>query len=153
MNAWTISGNVGSIGEERQAGSTTASDFTLAWNNPREKDKKEPMWVKIKLFGNQSKLVQYLHKGARVVVSGRCEYETWKDKNGGERFQIVCVANEIDLPPKSENSATNEPRQIPEEPIAPPAPRQSTPQRQAATAKAQPAPLKDYGLENDETPF
>ena len=129
MNAWTISGNVGNIGEERQAGSTTASDFTLAWNNPRQKDA-EPLWVKVKLFGNQSKLVQYLHKGARVVVSGRLEIEQWKDKNGGDRFTVCCVANEIDLPPKSESAAHDEP--LREEPIAPPAPR---PQQQAARLK------------------
>lgn len=129
MNSLTISGNVGSIGEERQAGNTTASDFTLAWNNPRDKDKKEPMWVKVKLFGNQSKLVQYLHKGARVVVSGRLEIEQWKDKTGGDRFTVVCVANEIDLPPKSENAAQDDTHQLPETPAPRNAP---VPQRQAA---------------------
>ena len=132
MNSLTISGNVGSIGDERQAGSTTASDFTLAWNNPRDKEKREPMWVKVKLFGNQSKLVQYLHKGARVVVSGRLEIEQWKDKAGGDRFTVVCVANEIDLPPKSESAAHDEP-QLREEPIALPAPRNAPrPQHPAA---------------------
>lgn len=124
MNAWTISGNVGNIGEERQAGSTTASDFTLAWNNPRQKDA-EPLWVKVKLFGNQSKLIQYLSKGARVVVSGRLEIEQWTDKQGGTRFAVVCVANEIDLPPKSEGAAQ-------EEQIAPAPRTASRPQQQAA---------------------
>lgn len=133
MNSLIISGNVGSVSEERQAGSTTASDFTLAWNNPREKEKNEPMWVKVKLFGNQSKLVQYLHKGARVVVSGRLEVEYWKDKNGGDRFTLCCVANEIDLPPKSENAAHDDSHELRETPIAPPAPRNApVPQRQAA---------------------
>lgn len=131
MNQLTISGNVGSVGEPKQVGDTTLSEVSIAWNNPRKKDG-EPLWIRVKLFGNQSKLIQYLHKGARVVVSGRLEIETWTDKDGGNRFTVVCVANEIDLPPKSEAAGRDDSNELRETEIAAPAPRQAQrPQPQA----------------------
>lgn len=127
MNQLTISGNVGSVGEPKQFGDTTLSEISIAWNNPRKKDA-DPLWIRVKLFGKQSDLVKYIRKGDRLTVSGRLEIDTWVDKDGGNRFAVVCVANEIDLPPKPEAGRD----ELRETEIAEPAPRQAQrPQHQA----------------------
>lgn len=129
MNQLIISGNVGNVGEPKQIGDTTLSEVSIAWNNPRKKDA-EPMWVRVKLFGKQADLVRYIRKGDRLTVSGRLEIETW-EKDGQTRFAVVCVANEIDLPPKSEGR--DDSHELRETPIAERAPRNAPlPQRQAA---------------------
>lgn len=130
MNQLTISGNVGSVGEPKQIGDTTLSEVSIAWNNPRKKDG-EPLWIRVKMFGKQADLVKYIRKGDRLTVSGRLEIDTW-EKDGQTRFAVVCVANEIDLPPKSENAGRDDSRELRETEIAPPAPRQTQrPQPQA----------------------
>jgi single-strand DNA-binding protein len=50
----------------------------------------------VKMFGSLAENVaESLPKGARVVVTGRFEQETWETQEGDKRSKIVVIADEV----------------------------------------------------------
>ena len=93
MQSITICGNIGKEAEIRttQSGQKVAN-FSVAVNNPREKDA-PPTWWSCSLWGNRAdKLAQYLTKGTKVTVIG--EFST-RDHEGKTYMQ--CSVDQIAL--------------------------------------------------------
>lgn len=60
-------------------------------------------------FGKQAEFVQnYLHKGTKIVVSGRIENNSYTDKDGNKRTSTQIMVEEIDF---AESRSTDAPKE------------------------------------------
>jgi len=69
---------------------TAVARITLAinrrWSNEAGEQKEEVTFVDIDAFGKQAETIgQYLKKGRPLLVEGRLRYETWDDKQTGQK--------------------------------------------------------------------
>ena len=63
--------------------------FDLAFRQAKQKTG----WIKITCFQHQAESAEkYLHKGARVTITGSLDKETWETDQGEKRsaYQIIC---------------------------------------------------------------
>ena len=83
---------------------TAVADIGMAINrvipadNGGEK-KEETTFVDVTLWGRTAEIVQqYCHKGSPLFIEGRLQYDTWEDKQSGQkRSRIRVVAEGIQL--------------------------------------------------------
>lgn len=111
LNTVTITGNLTRDPELRALPSgTSVCEMGVACNG-RKKQGEE--WVEVahffdvSVFGNQgNNCAQYLSKGKKVGVTGRLQYSSWEDKNGGgKRSKVSIVAHDVTfLTPKGEST-------------------------------------------------
>ena len=105
-----VSGNIGNNIELRySAAGKCVGAFSLpvksGWG-----DNEKTSWVRCKLFGDRAeKLGPYLTKGVKVTVTGAFMLEEW-EKNGVKHSMPCILVNDVDLPPKTENSMRPEPK-------------------------------------------
>jgi single-strand DNA-binding protein len=97
----TIAGNLTRDPEVRdsQAGNKWAT-FSVAVNRRRTPPGGgEPIekvrFYNCKVFGQQAANLESLHKGNRIIVSGRLEDEEWKANDGTDRKTEVLIVDEI----------------------------------------------------------
>ena len=65
-------------------------------------------FVDCAVFGNMAEtLSKMLHKGMRVTVSGKLNYQTW-ERDGQRRSKLEIIANDVILPPR-QNTPSNQP--------------------------------------------
>lgn len=90
----TITGNVGKEPALRTTqGGKTMANFSVA---STEKKDGPTTWVDVVCFDEQADMVsQSLHKGDRVVVTGRVALETYEKKDGSQGFSLRLVADEV----------------------------------------------------------
>lgn len=93
MNVFTFTGNLGKDCRTGNQGGTAVCNFTVAVKSGYG-DKEQTLWLDCALWGRQaeSKLPQYLTKGAQVAVSG--ELGT-KDHEG--KTYLTCRVSSISL--------------------------------------------------------
>jgi single-strand DNA-binding protein len=91
INRVTLLGNLGKDPEIRSTpGGLAVASFSLA-TTERVKDKDgnwndRTEWHNIKAFGRTAEVVgQYLKKGRTVYVEGRIHYDSWDDKETGQK--------------------------------------------------------------------
>lgn len=77
---------------------TAYSRFGLAVEVPKQAGnwagERETVFYQVTVFGSLAEHVaESLHKGDRVIVSGKGRVERWRDKSGEERVSKVVVAN------------------------------------------------------------
>jgi len=99
VNKVILIGNLGKDPEVRStpSGQSVAS-FSLAtsrrWKDKSGNRQEETAWHNIKVWGKQAEIAgQYLKKGKQIYLEGRIEYQTWEDRQSGEkkyRTEIVC---------------------------------------------------------------
>ena len=110
INRVTISGNLTSDPELREAASMSVCQMRIASNSSRKTQAGEwedkPNYFDVIVWGqagiNCSKL---LTKGQRVTVDGRLDWSEW-EKDGVKRQAVKIVANQVEFP--SRNSAPAE---------------------------------------------
>ena len=113
MNHVVVSGNLTKDCELRStSGGTSILNFSIAVND-RRKNGRTGEWEDIAhfvdciVFGKRAEaLAKILHKGSRVYVDGRLSQSRWEDKQGNKRSKIEIVANDIELPPRSQQNAS-----------------------------------------------
>lgn len=97
MISVTISGRVGADAEVRQAGSTDVLSFRMASNDFRHKEKVTD-WVSVSLFGKRAAtLVQYVTKGASIVVRGKAYVRTYQSREGQTVAALEVDASDVEL--------------------------------------------------------
>jgi single-strand DNA-binding protein len=81
MNVCTFTGNLGKDCRLGNVGGTAVCNFTVAAKSGFG-DKEKTIWLNCALWGKQaeSKLTQYLTKGAQVAVSGELGTEEYEGK-------------------------------------------------------------------------
>jgi single-strand DNA-binding protein len=95
MNLVTVTGNLGQDPEifySANSGDPIAS-FSLAVRSGREKT----TWLKVTAFKKTAEVCEtYLHKGARIIVSGYLDQDKW-EKDGKSYSTIKLIANQIEF--------------------------------------------------------
>jgi len=96
MNVIVITGNLGSDPESFFSdGGTQVVSFPIAFRSTKEKDGK---WIKITCFNKTAELAEkYLHKGARVGITGMLDQDKWETNEGESRSALKCIANSIEF--------------------------------------------------------
>ena len=88
LNQITLMGRLTRDPEARQAGSTTAVNFSLAVERdyaPQGGDRQTD-FIDCVAFGKNGEFVQkYFTKGRMACVTGRLQIRDWTDKDGGKR--------------------------------------------------------------------
>lgn len=104
MNVVVISGRLGRDPEIRYTQSQMAvCTFTLAVSRQlskeqREQGKPDADWIRVTVFGKQGENCEkYLSKGSMVMVSGRIQTGSYKDKDGRIVYTTDVIANRVEF--------------------------------------------------------
>jgi single-strand DNA-binding protein len=127
------------------------SKITLAinrtWKNETGETKEDVTFVDVDAFGRQAEVIgQYLKKGRPLLVEGRLKYDTWDDKQSGQKRSKLGVVLEsfqfLDSGNRGEGNGPEAPR------------RAAAPAAAASAAPAAEAPeAPPAGPEEDDVPF
>lgn len=95
MNICVLTGNLGNDPEITYSGEgNPISTFSLAFSSGKEKTS----WIKVVSFNKTAQLCEkYLHKGARVGVTGILDQDKWKTEEGFTRSMHKLIANNIEF--------------------------------------------------------
>jgi len=97
MISITVSGRVGADAELRRAGESDVLSFRMASNDFRHKEKVTD-WVSVSLFGKRAAtLVQYVTKGASIVVRGKAYVRTYQNRDGQTVAALEVDATDVEL--------------------------------------------------------
>ena len=98
---------LGNLGKDPEVKSTPSgmsiATFSLATSSSvKDKDgtwQERTEWHNIKAFGRTAEVAgEYLKKGRTVFVEGRIHYESWDDKETGQKkYRTEILANELTL--------------------------------------------------------
>lgn len=106
MNISILTGNLGRDPELRAHNGDNILNFAIGVAIGT-KDKPETMWVDCALWGKRATSLQpYLGKGMRVTVSGPIKLEEYKAKDGTMKSRLRLSVDQLDLPPKNDQSST-----------------------------------------------
>ena len=96
LNHIVLVGNLGGDPEifySSEKGEPIAS-FNLAFRL----GKRKTGWVKITCFNKTAEVAEkYLHKGAKIGVSGILDYHKWEANDGSQRSSVQVIANGIEF--------------------------------------------------------
>ncbi len=95
MNLCVLTGNIGADPELFYASDgNQITSFNLAFRNSKEKSG----WIRVVCFNKSAEIAsKYLHKGAKVTVSGHLDQNRWEGEDGKQRSSIQLIAREIDF--------------------------------------------------------
>jgi single-strand DNA-binding protein len=98
MNSCAFTGNLGGDVEVRDAGGTSVAGFSIAVNDPRNKDA-APMWVRCNLWGKRAEggVIQYLKKGTQVGVTGPLKVNEFTKRDGLPGFTLELNVEQVQL--------------------------------------------------------
>lgn len=146
INRVTLAGNLTRDPEIRVTqGGTPVMEFGIAVNE-RVKNSQTGEWedspnfFDCAMFGTRAEAVsKYLSKGMKVTIDGKLRWQSW-EKDGQKRSKVSVLINELELPPRVENS-----QQIPQQ--NQPQYNQAPPIINGVYAAPQPAPMpqQQYG--------
>lgn len=99
----TAYGNVGNDPEQREAGSSTVTNFSLAVNR-KNKDEETTTWINCSVWGSRGDVVmEYVKKGMRLVVNGQAHHRQYERKDGSAGVTLELNVSDFGLPPKNES--------------------------------------------------
>jgi len=115
------------------------------WKSEDGQSKEEVTFVDVDAFGRTAEVIaQYLKKGRPILIEGRLKYDTWEDKQSGQKkskLRVICESFQfLDSGNRGEGGGSAE------APRSRPAPSVKT------TAPAGEAPDAD-GPSDDDVPF
>ena len=95
MNTCIITGNLGTDPESFFSdGGTQVVSFPIAFKSTKDKTDN---WVKITCFNKTAEIAEkYLHKGARVGVTGMLDQDKWETEDG-KRSALKVIAQSIEF--------------------------------------------------------
>ena len=96
-NTVTIIGNITRDPELRYIPSGIAvANFGLAWNLKKQNGDEEAMFFNVTCWRSLAEIVaESLSKGARVIVTGRLNYNSYETQDGDKRSVVEIQAEEI----------------------------------------------------------
>lgn len=78
-----LSGHIGRIKTaERYA------DFSVAFNPGKKEDNKQACWFQCRAVGKAKPVIDSCEKGSAIKIT-KCAPETWKDRDGNERWSWI----------------------------------------------------------------
>ncbi|MDY6832127.1 MAG: single-stranded DNA-binding protein [Thermodesulfobacteriota bacterium] len=100
LNVLTLAGNIGSDIENffTPDGGTHIASFSLAFASGFKDGQEQTGWIKVKCFSKLADTTEnYLHKGARIAVSGYLQQQRWETENNEKRSSYQLNANSIEF--------------------------------------------------------
>lgn len=102
MNSITVIGRLGEDPQQRTAGNSTVTTFSVAetqYHNGEE----STIWYRANVWGKLGEnCSKYLHKGDRVTMVGSLSQREFTTRNGEARTSLEVVVNAIDYPPRQQ---------------------------------------------------
>jgi single-strand DNA-binding protein len=99
MNKVILTGNLGQDATAQTFNEKQVINFSLAvqdnFKNGQGEWVDRVIWFNITMWS--SRPITRLVKGAKVIVEGKVRHESYKDKNGVERWQIKVTAESIEI--------------------------------------------------------
>jgi len=95
MNIVILTGHLGADPESKltQDGMLIVN-FSLAFKSTKEKTG----WIKTTCFNKTAELAEkYLHKGAKIAVTGMLDQDKWTTESGENKTLIKLIANSIEF--------------------------------------------------------
>lgn len=112
MNICIFSGRIGRDPELRH---TSSGDAVLSWSlavDTGTKAQPATMWLDCSIWGKRAEALQpYLAKGQKITVSGRLAHEEYQAKDGTTKARLRLTADQVELPPRGDAPAQQEPQQ------------------------------------------
>ena len=95
MNVCILSGNLGADPEEFYSSEgNPVVTFNLAFKSSKDKTG----WIKIVCFNRLAETAtKYLHKGAKICISGTLDQNKWETDEGQTRTNFQLIAHNIDF--------------------------------------------------------
>ena len=94
MNAAIVTGN---LGNDPEMFYTKDGDPIASFNLAVKSAKDKTSWIKVTAFKKLAEVCEtYLHKGAKVIVNGSLDQETW-ESNGETRSAIKIIAFNVEF--------------------------------------------------------
>jgi single-strand DNA-binding protein len=95
MNTVILTGNLGADPESFFSDSgTQIVSFPMAFRSTKDKTG----WVQICAFNKTAEVAEkYLHKGARVGITGLLDQDRWETNEGESRSTLKLIANSIEF--------------------------------------------------------
>jgi len=101
----TVVGHVGRV-ELKEHGDTEILAFSIAWNNPRDKEA-DPTWFECSLWGKRGAAVgSFLEKGHQVCVLGELTFRQYTTKDGELRESKDIRVTDIQVLSSRDESST-----------------------------------------------
>lgn len=97
MNTIVLTGNLGNDPESfyTPADGTHIVNFSLAFRSTK---KEKTNWIKVAVFNNNAEVAaKYLHKGARVGITGLLDMDQWETDEGQKRSAMKLIAQSIEF--------------------------------------------------------
>jgi single-strand DNA-binding protein len=95
MNIVILSGN---LGDDPVSKYTTEGMHIVQFSMAFSSNKKKTGWIKVSCFDKIADVaVKYLHKGARIAVTGQIDQDKWTTDNNETRTTIKLIAKGIDF--------------------------------------------------------
>lgn len=92
----TIIGHLGSDPETREVGDNTVTSFSVAVTKKRKGKDDVTTWFKVSAWNKTGELAaQYLKKGSPCLVVGDVSQESYKGKDGNDRYQVCVTADRV----------------------------------------------------------
>ena len=94
-NQTILTGNMGNDPEIFYGGGgDPVASFNLAFNSGKDKTG----WIRVVAFKKQAEVVEkYLHKGARIIVFGRLDYQEWETDSKEKRRGLQIIAESFEF--------------------------------------------------------
>ena len=95
LNQTVLTGNLGEDPKDFfTPDGTQVTSFTFAFQS----GKKKTCWIKVVCFKKLAELAsKYLHKGARIAISGTLDVEKWTDKDEKNHTTFQLLGNTIEF--------------------------------------------------------
>jgi len=95
MNLTLLTGNLGADPESVYTSEGThIVNFDLAFNSGKDRTS----WVKVACFNKLAEIAEkYLHKGAKILLTGALDLNKWKTDDGENRSMLKILANRIEF--------------------------------------------------------
>ena len=104
INRITLTGRVGKDPEFKTPGSATLATFSLAVNQWMGEEKgEEAMWITVNIWGNRSKVAEYIEKGMKLTIEGKLRV-TSKERDDGDGWitYVNIDADNVVLPDRGD---------------------------------------------------
>lgn len=115
--------------------------------------KEEVCFVDISFFGRSAEVAnQYLHKGSKILVDGRLNFEQWTDQSGQKRSKHSVVVETMQMLDSKPAEHTQQQNSAPQQSYQQPAQQQQVPEYRYEDVNGRPTP-PPVDMNEDEIPF
>jgi single-strand DNA-binding protein len=89
---------VGNLGEDPNLHYSSSGEPVCNFNMAFQASKKKTGWIRVVCFSRLSEICEtYLHRGARVAVTGLLDMQTWQGEDGNKRTSFQLIASNIEF--------------------------------------------------------